>query len=34
MSDIKKAIIKAVIKCNDNNILIVIYSFITNILSK
>ncbi len=34
MNDIKKAIIKAVINCNDNKILIVIYSFITNILSK
>ena len=34
MNEIKKAIIKAIINCNDNKMLIAIYSLITNVLSK
>ncbi len=34
MNEIKKAIIKAIMNCHDTNKLVIIYSFIVNVLSK
>lgn len=34
MNEIKKAIIKAITNCNDVHKLVIIYSFIANVLSK
>lgn len=34
MDEIKKCIVKAIMNCKDKNKLVIIYTFITNVLSK